>query len=85
MTDERRKEYTELTDIKVQLGIVITELKNVTKALESHQAEDLKVADRVNALEKYIATLNGKIAAYSTAGAGASVFIGAILKSKGVL
>ena len=60
-------------------------MKNVVDALNKHQADDVKVADRVTAIEQYIATLNGKIAAYTASGSAVTIVIGAFLKSKGVI
>lgn len=61
MPPERRKDYVDLSEIKVHLATVIERLDNVISHFERHQADDVKVADRVTEIEKREAYLNGKI------------------------
>ncbi len=61
MQEERRKDYIELSAIKVHLATVIERLDNVITHFERHQMDDVKVADRVSEIEKREAFLNGKI------------------------
>lgn len=58
---ERRKDYQELLEIKVQLAVVVNELRNVIDALHSHQARDDSVENRVKTLEEKEARLTGRI------------------------
>jgi len=62
MQDERRKDYQDLSEIKVALATIATELKNVVEVFHKHQAEDEKVEERVRGLEGREQFLLGKIA-----------------------
>ncbi len=56
---ERRADYIQLSEIHVQLAVVIAELRNVTAALVKHQIDDEKVECRVRKLEEYKSILVG--------------------------
>jgi hypothetical protein len=87
--DERRSDYLELSEIKVQLAIAVTEMKGLTNLFTNHIDDDKKTAAEVSDIKLNIATFKGKIVIISSlCGCGVTwmgVLITIYFKSRGIL
>ncbi len=73
--DERRKDYIELAEVKIQLTKIACELEHTNQALKKYDESNVKRDEKIQTLEKTQDALHNRIVGANILG----IFIGACI------
>lgn len=78
--EERRKDYIDLSEIKINLAVAISELQNTNANFKKLDDEHQKLVERVDKLSGDVANIKGSIYGASMASGFFGAIIGVIFK-----